>query len=172
MLDYRIVIKVVLHIFFLVKCMAKEKPFLAVLLTVVFLALGVMGLLSVMLYIGVELTEEMQLMLLLTAVLGVGYIVAGYGLYQRATWGWVLAAAFTVLNLIGNILYESYLAITVDAIIMVLLLLTAKHYGITFLAKPAKTVKPSTIVPPPSAPVAAFVEPKKEKRFVRRKHRY
>jgi len=145
----------------------REKPFLIVLLTVVFVALGMLGLLSTMLFIGVELTEEMQLTLLLVAVLSIGYLVAGYGLYKGATWGWVLAVAFTVLNLVGNILYETYIAVMIDAAILVLLLLTAKHYGITLFGKPTK---PATPAPPPSVPIAAaFTIPRNEKRFVRRK---
>lgn len=150
--------------------MPQEKPFLVVLLTIVFVALGVLGILSAMLFVGTELTEEMQTMVLLTAVLGIGYLVAGYGLYRGAKWGWILATAFTVLSLVGNYLYASYLAVMIDAAILVLLLLTAKHYGITLFGKPTK---PATPAPPPSAPIAAaFTIPKNEKRFVRRKHRY
>jgi len=147
-----------------------EKPFLVVLLTIVFVALGVLGILYAMLFLGVELSPEMQLMVLLTAILGVGYLVAGYGLYKGARWGWFLAAAFTILNFVGNFLYGTYLALITDAALLVLLLLTAKHYGIHVLGKPAR---PSSPVPAPTKPVAtAFTIPKKEKRFVRRKHRY
>jgi len=148
----------------------REKPFLVVLLTTVFVALGVLGILSAALFLGTELTEEMQAEVLLTAVLGMGYLVAGYGLYRGAKWGWFLATAFTVLSLVGNYLYESYLAVMIDAAILVLLLLTARYYGITFFGKPTK---PATPAPPPSAPIAAaFAIPRNEKRFVRRKHRY
>ena len=154
----------------MVKLVPQEKPFLVVLLTIVFVALGVLGILSAMLFVGIELTPEMQTMVLLTAVLGIGYLVAGYGLYRGAKWGWILATAFTVLSLVGNYLYASYLAVMIDAAILVLLLLTAKYYGITLFGKPTK---PATPAPPPSAPIAAaFALPKNEKRFVRRKHRY
>jgi len=147
-----------------------EKNFLVILLTTVFIALGVLGILSAMLFIGTELTEEMQVKILLTTVLGIGYLVAGYGLYRGNKWAWFLATAFAVLGLVGNILYASYLAVMVDAAILVLLLLTAKYYGIPLFGKPTKPVTPA---PPPSAPIAAaFAIPKKEKRFVRRKHRY
>lgn len=150
--------------------MAREKPFLAVLLTVVFVALGVLGILSAALFLGTELTEEMRTEVLLTAVLGVGYLLAGYGLYRGAGWGWVLATAFTMLSFVGNYYCSNYLALVVDATILVLLLLTARHYGIAFFGKSAK---PATPAPPPSAPIAAaFTIPRNEKRFVRRKHRY
>lgn len=149
--------------------MPQEKPFLVILLTIVFVALGVLGILSAMLFVGTELTEEMQTMVLLTAILGIGYLVAGYGLYRGTSWGWILAAAFTVLSLVGNYLYANYLALIIDVAILVLLLLTAKYYGIAFFGK----AKPSTPTPPPSAPIAAaFTIPRNEKRFVRRKHRY
>ncbi|RLF08487.1 MAG: hypothetical protein DRJ60_00050 [Thermoprotei archaeon] len=151
--------------------MPREKPFLVVLLTAVFVALGVLGILSAMLFLGIGLTEEMQTVVLLTAVLGIGYLVAGYGLYREARWGWLLATAFTVLSLVGNYLYASYLAVMIDATILVLLLLTAKHYGIPLFGKPSQPASASP-VPPPSAPIAvAFAIPKEEKRFVKRKHR-
>jgi len=151
--------------------MPQEKPFLVVLVTVVFIALGVMGLLSATLYISVlgELTEEEIATLLLAVVMGFGYLVAGYGLYKGEKWGWYLGTAFTVLNIFGNIYFGTYLAITVDAIILLLLLLTAKHYGITIFGRPAR---PATPVPPPATPiVSAFGIPKEEKRFVKKKHR-
>ena len=146
------------------------RPFLATLLTVVFIALGALGVLMSLTLASAPLTEEAQALVLLTAVVGVGYLVAGYGLYKGARWGWILATAFAVLSLVGNLLYASLLEAMVNAVLIVLLLLTARHYGIPLLGKPAK---PATPAPPPSAPIAtAFAIPKNEKRFVRRKHRY
>jgi len=148
----------------------REKPFLVGLLSVVFLALGLLGLLSLVLFVGAGIPEGMEMSVLLAVVMGIGYIVSGYGLYKGATWGWVLAAAFTILNLIEKIVYSSYLGMLIDAVILVLLFLAARHYGITPFGRAAK---PATPVPPPSAPVAvAFADPRKrEKRFVKRKCR-
>lgn len=150
--------------------MPQEKPFLVLLLTVVFVALGVLGLLLTLMLATVPLTEEMQLTVMVSAAVSIGYLVAAYGLYKGYRWGWILAAAFTVLNIVGNIFYGTYLALLIDAMLFVLLLLTAKHYGIPFFGKPTK---PATPAPPPSAPVAAafmFMEPRSSKRFVRKKH--
>ena len=150
--------------------MPQEKPFLVLLLIVVFVALGVLGLLLTLMLATVPLTEEMQLTVMVSAMVSVGYLVAAYGLYKGYRWGWILAATFTALNIVGNIFYGTYLALLIDAMLFVLLLLTAKHYGIPFFGKPTK---PATPAPPPSAPIAAaFAIPRNEKRFVRRKHKY
>ena len=85
-------------------------------------------------------------------------------------WGWFIAFGIVLVNIFGNIFYGSYQELVVDALLLVLLLSTMKYYGIPF-GKPARS-QPSP-VPPPSMPIAvAFAIPKKEKRFVRRKHRY
>lgn len=148
----------------------REKPFLVVLLSVVFIAMGVLGVLMAMLYIGAGLSDEMQMLVVLTALVGTGYIVAGYGLFKGARWGWMLALAFTILNILVNIVVTGadYLTLFVDALIFVLLLVTAKYYGVKVFGK---ITKPVTATPSPSSPIAvSFVETRREKRFVRKKH--
>jgi len=148
----------------------REVPFLVLLLTVVFLALGAFGILTALMFVTSELTDETLYMVLLSAMVGVGYLIVAYGLYKGFRWGWYLAVAVVALSLIGNWFYGSYYAMAVNAVLFILLLLTAKHYGVSIFGKPAK---PATPTPPPSVPVAvAFTIPKDGKRFVRRKHGY
>lgn len=148
--------------------MPREKPFLVLLLTVVFVALGVLGLLLSLTVLSAQpLPEDAELRLAVSMLLSAGYLVTAYGLYRGARWGWVLATGFTLLDLAGNLLYGTYLALLVDALLLVLLLLTAKHYGVAIFARPSR---PATPTPPPSIPVAAaFTVPRSGKRFVRRK---
>ncbi|RLE48897.1 MAG: hypothetical protein DRJ18_00980 [Candidatus Methanomethylicota archaeon] len=147
-----------------------EKPFLVLVVTVAFIALGVMGLLLSLTLWTTPLTEEMQLAVMVSTVISFGYLVIGYGLYRGYKWGWFLAFGLTVLNIISNIYFGSYQVLMVDALLLVLLLLTMKYYGIPF-GKP--TQPQSSPVPPPSMPIAAaFAIPKEGKRFVKRKHRY
>jgi len=64
----------------------------------------------------------------------------------------------TVPSLAGNYLYASYLAVTIGAAVLVLLPLTAKHYGTVLFGKPARPT------PPPSAPIAvAYTVPRNGK---------
>ena len=150
--------------------MAREPPFLAVLVTIVFIALGVLGLLTSLLFWNAELSEDMLTMILLNIVISIGFLVVGWGLYRGVKWSWYIAVAFLVLSMVGNYLYGSYTALAVDAVILVLLILVADYYGISLHRKE----RPTTPVPPPSVPVAAMVymQHKEEKRFVKRKHRY
>jgi len=145
----------------------REVPFLVLLLTVVFIALGVFGILTALMFVTSELTDETLYMVLLSAMVGAGYLVVAYGLYKGFRWGWYLALAVVALSLVGNWFYGSYYAMAVNAVLFILLLLTAKHYGVSIFGKPAK---PATPTPLPSKPITlAYAEPKKKK-FVRRKY--
>ena len=149
--------------------MPRETPFLVLLLTVVFLALGAFGILTALMFVTSELAEETLYMVLMTAAVGVAYMVVAYGLYRGFRWGWYLAVATVALSLIGNWYYGTYYGMAVNAVLFILLLLTAKHYGVPIFGKPAR---PATPAPLPSKPITlAYAEPKKKK-FVRRKHRY
>ena len=102
--------------------------FLRLLLTVLFVAMGVLGLLltAVFMYGIAEVTTET----LLTIMLSVGFIIAGYGLYTGAKWGWILAALFTILNIITAYLAANTFSIILHLIILTLLLLTAREYTV------------------------------------------
>ena len=146
-----------------------EKPFLVLVLTVAFIALGALELLISLTMWLTPVAEEMQLSLILSMLVSIGYILVGYDLYRGDKWGWFIAFGIVLVNIFDNIFSGSYQVLMVDALLLVLLLLTMKYYGIPF-GKPAK---PATPTPPPSVPVAAALAlPKNGKRFVRRKHRY
>jgi len=151
---------------------AQEKPFLVLLLTIVMISVGVLDVVTSIPFL-LEATEEVRTMMMVSAVLGIGFIVAGYGLYRGLATGWILALVFTVLNIFVNVYYGSYPALFVDALIIALLAVTARRYGILGKRVARPVTRPATPVPPPSAPIAAaFTIPKNGKRFVRRKHRY
>jgi len=146
-----------------------EKPFLVLVLSISFICLGVLGILMSLTYFMV--VEEIGLDLILSLVIGLGYLVIGYDLYKGNKWGWILAFSLVVINIVGNIYYGYYQALVVDAIMIVLLILTASYYGIPY-GKPSRPRRTSP-VPPPSKPIAAaFIIPREEKRFVKRKHKY
>jgi len=146
-----------------------EKPFLVVLVTVVFLAMGVLGVLLSLTILAAPVDEEVRLASTASLVISLGYIVVGYGLYKGYRWGWVLAFAITVLNAASNMYYANYGPLLIDAVLIVLLLLTARHYNIPIPV----FGRPTAAAPSPARPIAsAFVVPKNEKRFVRKKHRY
>ena len=150
--------------------MPEKPPFLVLLLTVSFIALGVLNLLIALTLWFTPVAEEMQLSLILSTLVSVGYILVGYDLYRGDKWGWFVALGLVLVNIVGSILHGTYQELVVDALLFVLLLSTMKYYRVPF-GKPARS-QPSP-VPPPSMPIAvAFSIPKEEKRFVKRKHSY
>ena len=112
----------------------------------------------------VELTGEAWLLLLSSVFVSVAFIATAYGLYKGSKWAWTIGFALAVLSMIANVIYGYYLALMVDAILIVLLLATAKHYGIKVLGK----AKIPSAIPPASKPIATIL-PYKEYRFIRRK---
>jgi len=145
------------------------RSFLSVLATVVVVALGVLSLLTSLTYLMGGVTEESyRLFLYVSLAVGAGYVLAGYGLYKGSRWGWFLATALVAFNLLGSAAlyiygYEvSYVSLFVDALVLVLMILTSREYGVGV----PRLSKPSTPVPPPSAAIASVEKPRK---FVRRK---
>jgi uncharacterized membrane protein (DUF2068 family) len=128
--------------------------FIRQLLTIVFVAMGVLGILSV-LYgaTTLELTAET----LMAIALGTLAIAAGYGLYAGKKWGWALAALLTVLNMFSAYTMGSMYILAFNLIVLVLLLMTAREFTVR-LPSPAL---------PKTAAGFAFVEEKRH--FVKRK---
>ncbi|RLG50040.1 MAG: hypothetical protein DRN90_00255 [Thermoproteota archaeon] len=142
-----------------------KKPFIPMLLTVFFIAMGALNVLFSALFLGTELTEDLQLMISLTTIIGILYLVAGYGLYKGSARGWILATILTILSLIGSIVCENYPALAVHSVIFVLLLLAARHYGITI-----RKARPSIPFPSPATPVTTVQLPsRKSQIFVKRR---
>ena len=101
--------------------------FLRLLLTVLFIAMGVVGLmLTLVVYYSATWTLEATL----SAVLSLGMVVAGYGLYAKARWGWLLATAFTVLNIVASYIESNTFALALHAAILIMLLVVAKQYRV------------------------------------------
>jgi hypothetical protein len=101
--------------------------FLKLLLTVLFVAMGVLGL---MLTLVVYYEATWTLEAVLTVMLSLGMIVAGYGLYAGAKWGWLLAVAFTVLNIVASYIGSNTFALALHAAILIMLLVVAKQYRV------------------------------------------
>jgi hypothetical protein len=131
--------------------------FLRLLLTVLFIAMGVLSLLLTLVYAygAPSLTFET----ILTIMLGVGMIIAGYGLYAGTKWGWLLAVLFAILNIIGSYVLGNTFALVLHIAILVMLLLTAKQYTIHVPGTPPAIIK-ATI----------FVNERGENKFVKRKN--
>lgn len=101
--------------------------FLRLLLTVLFVAMGVLGL---MLAFVVHYETGWTLEAVLTAMLSLGMIVAGYGLYAGERWGWLLATAFTVLNIVASYIESNAFALALHAAVLIMLLAIAKQYRV------------------------------------------
>jgi hypothetical protein len=101
--------------------------FLRLLLTVLFIAMGVVGL---MLTLVVYYSATWTLEAVLTVMLSLGMILAGYGLYAGAKWGWLLAVAFTVLNIVASYIESNTFALALHAAILIMLLVVAKQYRV------------------------------------------
>ena len=128
--------------------------FLRLLLTVLFIAMGVVGL---MLTLVVHYEVAWTLEAVLTAMLSLGMIVAGYGLYAGTKWGWLLASAFAVLNIVASYIEGNTFALALHAAILALLLAVAERYGVP--VPWARTLK-ATI----------YVNERGENKFVKRKN--
>jgi hypothetical protein len=63
-------------------------------------------------------------------MLSLGMIIAGYGLYAGAKWGWLLATAFTVLNIVASYIGGNTFALALHAAVLIMLLAVAKQYRI------------------------------------------
>lgn len=101
--------------------------FLRLLLTVLFIAMGVVGLmLTLIVYYSATWTLEA----VLTVMLSLGMILAGYGLYAGAKWGWLLAVAFTVLNIVASYIESNTFALAFHAAVLIMLLAVAKQYRV------------------------------------------
>jgi len=142
----------------------KGKPFLVVLTVILFMSLGVAGLLLALPMFTAELTGEAWLLLLSSVFVSVAFMATAYGLYKGSRWAWAIGFALAVLSMMANVIYGYHLALTVDAILIVLLLATAKHYDIKILGK----AKIPSVIPPASKPIATIL-PHKEYKFIRRK---
>jgi len=141
-----------------------NRSFMRLLVVVSLMALGILYLLSVVFnYLsGVEATTQ----ILLIAAIGAGLIGASYAMFYGKKVGWLLALAFVTFDAIVNVYYGVYLALLVDAVLIVLLVLVSGEYGITLYTK-----KPSVPVPPPSKPISVSYELTidRERKFVRRR---
>ena len=139
-----------------------SKSFLRLLVVVSLMALGILYLLSVVFnYMsGVEATTQ------IIAAIGVGLVASSYAMFYGKKVGWLLALAFVAFDAIVNVYYGVYLALLVDAVLIVLLVLVSGEYGITLYTK-----KPSVPVPPPSKPISVSYELTidRERKFVRRR---
>ena len=100
----------------------------------------------------------------MSAAMAIGFIVAGYGMLRGLKWGWLLGLAMVALDIIGNIYLGNYVALAFDTFLAILLLLTAKQYGIGGKAPPTTPAPP-----PPTTPIAT-IHPltTKRKRYVRK----
>lgn len=146
----------------------RGKPFLVLLLTIAFLALGVVEVLYAVAVLGVAHEGTIRTLALLRLLGGIAYILIAYELYSGTKWGWFLALMSTILGVVVGAINSLYSVAAFNAVMAILLLAVMKHYGIGI-----KTTKPPTPVPPPSAPaVMATIAPHRSKRFVRRKHKY
>jgi len=115
--------------------------FLRLLLTVLFIAMGVVGL---MLTLVVYYSATWTLEAVLTVMLSLGMILAGYGLYAGAKWGWLLAVAFTVLNIVASYIESNTFALALHAAVLIMLLAVAKQYAIPIPV--ARTLKATIYV--------------------------
>jgi hypothetical protein len=100
---------------------------------------------------------------ILTIMLSIGLILAGYGLYIGAKWGLILAVLFTILNIIGSYVLGNTYALVLHTAILVMLLLSAKQQ-----AKQPTTPAPAT--PPVTIATSIFINEKEENKFVKRKY--
>jgi len=154
----------------------ERRSFLSSLVTIVFIVLGIVAIISIPLYVnsfGIASKIAMGVLIVYAAL----YFVAGYGLSKGARFGWMLATSLILLNLIGTVFmwingYQAvYLSLFINSILFLLLLAIHKEYGISI----GRYGRPTTPVPPPSAPVSAVasVEPIERRNiYVKRKHDY
>ena len=135
--------------------------FLRLLLTVLFIAMGVLELLLTLVY--AYGAPALTLETILTIMLSIGLIIAGYGLYTGAKWGLILAVLFTILNIIGSYVLGNTYALILHIAILAMLLLSAKQQ-----AKPSTALAPVT--PPVTIATSIFINEKEENKFVKRKY--
>jgi len=128
---------------------------------VIFIVLGgmVLGFLALLAMTG-GIPEEAYPTAVMTAVFAAGFLIAGYGMLMGARWGWILGLAMVILDTIGNVYMANYVALAFDAVLAILLLLTARQYGIRIGKAPPTT---------PTTPIAT-IHPltTKRKRYVRK----
>ena len=146
----------------------REKPFLVLLLTIAFLALGVVEVLYAVSVLCVAHEGTIRTLALLRLLGGIAYILIAYELYNGTKWGWFLALISTALGIVAGVDNSLYSVVAFNAVMAILLLAVMKYYGIGI-----KPTKPPTPVPPPSAPAvtATVASYRKERKvFVRKKH--
>jgi len=143
-----------------------ERPFISILLTSIFLVVGILLLFLATITLTAPPTKlEAVLAVLTTAATGIAYIAVAYGLYKMAAWGWALALAISALNLFSLIYYGGVGGTFLYAALIVLLLIASKHYIKKSPIKP--TPSPA---PVPTTPLAvALIENPKTAKFVRRR---
>jgi hypothetical protein len=135
--------------------------FLRLLLTVLFIAMGVLELLLTLVY--AYGAPALTLETILTIMLSIGFIIAGYGLYTGAKWGLILAVLFTILNIVGSYVLGNTYALVLYIAILAMLLLSAKQQ-----AKPPTALAPGA--PPATIAASIFINEKEEGKFVKRKY--
>ena len=132
---------------------------------VVFMVLGgmVLAFIALMALTG-NVPEEAYPSVFMSGVMATGFITAGYGMLRGLKWGWLLGLTMVALDIIGNVYLGNYVALAFDAFLAILLLLTARQYGIRIGKAP-----PTTPAPPPTTPIAT-IHPltTKRKRYVRK----
>jgi len=141
----------------------REKPFLVLLLSMVFAAMGLLYIMFASLLMFPEIFTENIYNIVFYGGYGVGLLAVSYLIYKQSKAGWIIAFLITSFGAVCNYLISFYPALFLNIVFITILLIASRHFFAPF-----PKFKPSP-TPMPTPTVASAFGYVKYKRFVKRR---
>jgi hypothetical protein len=140
----------------------REKPFLVLLLSMVFAAMGLLYIMFASLLMLPQIFAENIYNIIFYGGYGIGLLAISYLIYKQNKAGWIIAFLIVSFGAVCNYLISFYPALFLNIVFIVILLIASRHFFVSF-----PKFKPS---PTPTTPqVASAFGYVKYKRFVKRR---
>jgi len=138
----------------------REKPFLVLLLSMVFAAMGLLYIMFASLLMLPEIFAENIYNIVFYGGYGIGLLAVSYLIYKQSKAGWIIAFLITSFGAVCNYLISFYPALFLNIVFITILLIASRHFFVSkFKPLPISTT-------PPIASAFGYV---KYKRFVKRR---